>query len=337
MATDLNAKRREQSGIRSLGDLKRSGIISGKIDPTKFIHGPEKIDCNIRRIQYGDNTGVIAGAGVGKTSFVLYNFKHILRNNPEGIVVFVSLEMSSSEIAEKWFKSTENEPDLSDRFYIIENYDDNGNSKDLTVNDIKLEMTKIKNTLNVKILSYALDHLHELNINGGVDYNPVCKELKTLSVELDTHGFILSQTTKGKGIGDIPVPKDGCFGTSRFEWIMTNIITIFQPLRRVEKDCNLTVMGWQYAKIRYKNKNDKAKEGMNYLLRFDFDTEDLIELTDAEISTFKMWYDKVLELRQNEAKFKSYQFDLSREIRGKDGKVVKIDDTFGGGSLDDEL
>jgi len=49
-----------------------------------------------------------------------------------------------------------------------------------------------------------------------------------------------------------------------------------------------------------------------------------------------MWYDKVLELRQNEAKFKSYQFSLDRKIQGKDGKEVLIKDTFGGGSPDDD-
>ena len=94
-------------------------------------------------------------------------------------------------------------------------------------------------------------------------------------------------------------------------------------------------MGWQYAKIRYKSKVDKVKEGMNYLLRFVFDDEDLVELTTAEVATFKMYYDKVMELRQNEAKFKSFQFDLSREIQGKDGKTVKLDEVFGGGSPDD--
>ena len=334
---DLNKKRIEQSGIRSLGDMKRSGLISGKVDPSKFVKGPDKVDCLIRPWQRGDLTGILAGTGVGKTSFVLYNFKHILLNNPEGVVVFVTLEMSAGEIAEKWYKSTEDTPELADRLYIIENYDDQGISKELTTNDIKIELNNIKETLNTTVHAFALDHLHEINVGNAVDLNPTCKELKNIAVELDSHGFILSQTTKGKGIGDIPVPKDGCYGTSRYEWLMTNILTVFQPLRRVEKDCDLAVMGWQYAKIRYKNAKDKCKEGMNYLMRFDFDTEDLVDLNATEVSTFKMYYDKVLELRQNEAKFKSYQFDLSREIKGKDGKVVVMNETFGGGTPDEEM
>lgn len=338
--TDFVQKRKEQNNIRSLGDMRRGGLVTGKIDPSKFVRGPAKIDCLARPWHRGDMTGILAGTGVGKTSFVLYNFKHILLNNPEGIVVFVSLEMTAGEIAEKWFKATEDTPEIADRFYIIENYDEEGRSRELTAQMIKFELRKIKETLGQQIHAFALDHIHEININGGVDYNPVCKELKNMAVELDTHGFILSQTTKGKGIGDVPVPRDGCYGTSKFEWLMTNIITVFQPLRRVQKECNLPVLAWQYAKIRYKNAKDKVREDMNYLLKFDYDTEDLLELSRDEKTTFEMYYEKVQELRQNEEKFKSFQFDLSTEIKGENGKVVKLEKIVGGSkpqSLEDEL
>lgn len=332
----MNEKRKKQAGIKSLGDLKRSGVVSGKIDPSKAVKGPSNIDCLVRPMQFGDCTGVLGGTGIGKTSFIMYIYKHILLNNPEGVVVFVSLEMTASEIAEKWFKATADHPELSDRFFIIENYDEKGVAKELSTTDIKLELQRIKETLGTKIIAFTVDHLHEINNNGSVDYNPVCKELKNTAVELDSHGFILAQTTKGKGNGETPVPRDGCFGTSRYEWLMTNIISIFQPLKRVQKDCDLPILGWQYAKIRYKNKNDKVKEHMNYLLRFDFETEDLLELTGEEVATFKMWYEKVLELRQNEEKYKSFQFCLDRTIKGKDGKEVTITDTFGGNKVDDD-
>ena len=337
MSVDLVTKRKAQAGIKSLGDLKRSGVVSGKVDPKKAVKGPVNIDCLIRPWQRGDCTGTLAGPGVGKTTFSLHIAKHVLMNNAEGIVAFVSLEMTASEIAEKWFKATADAPELSDRLYIVENFDDQGNCKSLTLSDVNIELTNIKETLGQTIHLYILDHLHELNINGSLDYNPVCREIKNMTVALDSHGLILSQTTKGKGVGDIPVPKDGCFGTSRYENLMTNIITIFQPLRRVEKECDLAIMGWQYAKIRYKNKNDKVKEGMNYLLKYDYDTEDLVEMSNGDLATFKMYYDKVLELRKNEEKFKSYQFDLSKEIEGKDGKKVKMIEVFGGGTGEDEL
>ena len=331
MMTSFNDKRKSQMGVRSLGDMKRAGVVTGQVDPSKFVNGPKKIDCLVRPWHRGDMTGILAGSGVGKTSYSLYLLKHILLNNSTGIVAFVSLEMTASEIAEKWEKMTEDCPEISDRFFIIENYDEQGKSKELSVGLIKHELRKIKEVINETLIAYVLDHLHEISIDGSVkDYNPVCRELKNMTVELDTHGFILSQTTKGKGAGDIPVPKDGCFGTSRYENLMTNIITIFQPLLRVQREADLPILGWQFAKIRYKNKGDKVRENMNYLLYFEYDTENLRELSRQEKADFAMYYEKVLDLRQNEEKFKSYQFDISEIIVGKDGKEVRLTKIVGG-------
>jgi hypothetical protein len=339
MMTSFMDKRKSQMGIRSLGDMKREGMITGKVDPSKFVHGPKKLDCLVRPWHRGDMTGILAGSGVGKTSFSLDILKAILLNNKDGIVAFVSLEMTAAEIAEKWEKMTESTPEISDRFFIVENYDEEGKSRELTVSMVKHELKKIKEVIGQTLIAYVFDHLHEVSINGAVkDFNPVCRELKNMTVELDAHGFILSQTTKGKGGGDVPVPKDGCFGTSRYENLMTNIVTIFQPLLRVQRECDLPILGYQYAKIRYKNKGDKVRENMNYLSYFEYDTESLRELTRQEKADFAMYYEKVLELRQNEEKFKSYQFDLSETIKGKDGKEVKLTKIIGGGNPNkDEL
>lgn len=323
-------KRKEQMKIHSLGDLKRSGKISGAVDPSKFVHGPKNFDCLERPWCRGDVTMVYAGAGIGKTSTILYIYKHILLNNPNGVVVFVSLEMTAGEIAEKWTKLTADCPELEDRLYIVENYDDFGVSKMHSVTTIKYELKKIKEVLGETLIATTIDHLHQINNNGSPDFNPVMDELKALAVEIDTHLFVPSQTTKGKGVGDIPVPKDGCFGTSKAEWLATHILTIFQPLLRVQKEADLPILGWQYAKIRYKNKNDKVRENMNYLLYFEHDTQNLRELTRDEKTDFGMYYEKVLELRSNEEKYKSYQFDLSETIVGKDGKEVRINKIIGG-------
>lgn len=324
-------KRKQQMGVKSLGDLKREGLVSGQIDPSKFVNGPKKIDCLQRPWHRGDMTGILAGSGIGKTSYSLYILKNILLNNPKGIVAFVSLEMTADEIAEKWEKMTTDCPEISDRFFIVENYDQEGRCRELNVLAVKHELMKIKEVIGQTLIAYVLDHLHEISIEGAVkDYNPICRELKNMTVELDTHGFILSQTTKGKGVGDIPVPKDGCYGTSRYENLMTNILTIFQPLLRVQREADLPILGWQYAKIRYKNRGDKVRENMNYLLYFEYDTENLRELSRQEKTDFAMYYEKVLELRQNEEKFKSYQFDISDTVVGKDGKEVKITKIVGG-------
>ena len=337
---NFSQKRLAQSGIQSMGDLLRSGKITGEVDKTKLVHGPKNFDCLVRPWSRGDITMVYAGAGIGKTSTVLYWYKHILLNNPKGVVVFVSLEMTAQEIAEKWALATKDAPELSDRFYIVENYDSQGISKMLGVEGIKYELKRIKDALGETILATTVDHLHQVNNNGSPDFNPVMDALKVLAVEIDTHLFVPSQTTKGKGVGDIPVPKDGCFGTSKAEWLATNIITIFQPLMRVQKEADLPILAWQYAKIRYKNKLDKVKENMNYLLYFDHDTQSLRDLTNQEKADFEMYYEKVLELRSNEEKYKAYQFDLSITVKGKDGQEVKLNKIVGGGKplhLDEDL
>lgn len=337
---NFSEKRKDQMKIQSVGDLLRSGKISSTVDLNKLVHGPPNFDCLVRPWSRGDITMVYAGAGIGKTSTILYIYKHLLLNNPKGVVVFVSLEMTAQEIAEKWHLATQDTPELSDRLYIVENYDEQGISKMLNVESIKYELKKIKGALGETIIATTVDHLHQVNNNGSPDFNPVMDALKVLAVEVDTHLFIPSQTTKGKGVGDIPVPKDGCFGTSKAEWLATNILTIFQPLLRVQKEADLPILAWQYAKIRYKNKADKVKENMNYLLYFEHDTQNLRELTSQEKADFEMYYEKVLELRSNEEKYKAYQFDLSTTIVGKDGKTVKLDKIVGGGKplhLDEDL
>jgi hypothetical protein len=327
---EFTEKRKAQNNVRSLGDMMRSGKITGLVDPTKVVHGPKTMDCLVRPWCKGDITMIYAGAGIGKTSTILYIFKHVLMNNPDGIVAFVSLEMTANEIAEKWFKLTAEEPELADRFFIIENYDDQGISKALTVDGIKFELRKVKETLNQEILATCVDHLHQVNNPSSPDFNPVMDDFKVMAVELNTHLFVPSQTTKGKGVGDIPVPKDGAFGCSKAEWLATNIISIFQPLLRVQKEVNLPVLGWCYQKIRYKNKEDKVKEAMNYLLYFEHDTQNLRELTRQEKADFALWYEKVQELRANEEKYKTFQFDLSEIIKAPDGKEIRLDRIVGG-------
>lgn len=332
-------QRKKQLNIKSLAEKVKSGEVS--TDPTyslkklRNVNGPDYVDCLERKWAKGDVIGIIAGPGVGKTSFILNIFKSVLTNNPEGIVCFVSLEMTAQEIADKWFKLTHSAPELSERLFIVENYDDNDKCKHLTVNGIKQELSLIKNSLNADLLAVAVDHLHEVNNEGSDNFNNVMSEMKNLSIEMDTVTFVLSQTTKAKGIGDIPIAKDGCYNCSRFEWISSYVITMCQPLKRVQDQCEFPVLAFQYAKIRFKNRKDKLKEGMNYLLYFDFDDESLRPLTNAEKSEFQLWYDAVMEIRDAEEDRKDYQFDVTQEIKGKDGKIVKLKSTVGGRSSDD--
>ncbi len=336
---DFRAKRKSQLGLKSLGDMIRNGEVKDtsltalSVDVSKFVLGPDWLDDFKRKWSRGDLIGVLAGAGVGKTTVILNILYHILKNNedkPESFVCFISLELTAQEIADKWLQICGEDVELVDRIFIIENYDEEDKCKELTASKIKLELNGIISAMDGELLAFCVDHLHEVENNGSSDYNPVVKEFKNIAVETQSVGFILSQTTKGKGVGDIPIPKDGCYGCSRFEWLCSYIISVSQPLLRVASKCGISVVALQYSKIRYKNKGDNLKETMNYLFNYDFDSQRISPLGTSQKSEFAMWYEQVLELRDAEEKFKTHQYDISTTIKNKDGVDVKINNIIGG-------
>ena len=341
---DFNAKRQE-SRKDKLDDIFKKRNIRFAVfdamedtdyDPNKEVLGPDWLDANVHKWKTGEMLGILSGPGIGKTTLSLLILKEVIRNHLKAgrriYNVFVSLEMSYEEIMEKWLKATEDCEEVREFLIIIDNYNEDGTCKSMTVSDIKLDLKLIKDHLDGDLKLICLDHLHEVNNQGLSDYNKVCEELRNLTKELDVFMIVQSQTTKEKGLGDIPVPRNGCYGTSRFENLMTYIITIFQPLRRVQNECDLPALGWQYCKIRFKNKQDKIKEEVNYVKKFNFETEGLDNLTPDEITLFSMYYEKVLEMRENEEKKKAYSFDLSTTIKGKDGREVKLTRIVGGKS-----
>lgn len=324
--------RKKQNKVQSLGDLKRSGKVTSGYDVTKVVGGPKFFDCLQRPWLRGDLTGVLSPTGVGKTSWTLFTIMEILKNNQhaDGVCVVFALEQKVSELSEKWEAMTADFPLLADRLYIYSNYDEDM-AENFTITDIKHKLFSVRETLGVPVLAFVIDHLHLLNNQGSDDFNKICVEIKGIAQKIDAHGFIISQTQKVNQVIDVPVPRTGCYNCSQFEWIMTNIISLFQPLKRVENDAQLPLLGWQYSKIRYKGRSDNVRESMNYLLYFDHDTQKLRELNRDEKAKFGMFYEKVMELRQNEEKYKSFQFDLSEVVRGRDGKTVKLDRIVGGG------
>ena len=43
--TTFNDKRKQQMGVRSLADLKRSGKVTGGLNTKLFVNGPDEFDC----------------------------------------------------------------------------------------------------------------------------------------------------------------------------------------------------------------------------------------------------------------------------------------------------
>ena len=142
-------KRKKQSGIFSLGDKRRAGLVTGGLNPALFVNGPEEFDCLVNKWSRQELLGLIGDSGVGKSEVVLAMFKVILENNPDSNAIYVSLEMTDQKISERWYKMTKDNPELGDRLFIISRYDDNGKSRKVSMEWIKRELNRYRENLGV--------------------------------------------------------------------------------------------------------------------------------------------------------------------------------------------
>jgi hypothetical protein len=342
MNFDIARKRKKdetdrKNGMISLAQKRREGSFTSGFDASKKINPAPYIDKFVRPQLRGDVTGILAPSGVGKTTWCMNDFVWKAKQSKgRGSIAFFALEQDSSEINEKLEVMTDDCPEVAEQIYVFSNFDDDMIGKpSMSILDIKRKVQLLKDATGDIIISVFIDHLHLIQ-NPTSDFNHIMIEIKKMAKELDTHVYIVSQTQKVNQIIDLPVPRTGSYNCSQFEWNVSNIISIFQPLSRVQEESGLNFLGYQFCKIRYKNNKDEIKENMNYLLQFDHDTQTLRELTPNEKTEFSHWYEKVLELRQNEEKYKSFQFDLSTTIKGKDGRTVKLTKIVGGDAGSDE-
>lgn len=300
----FSEKRKAQLGLKSLGDMIRSGEVKTQKDPSLFVHAHPDVDCLEDKLSKLEVLGVIAPSGGGKTEWTLNQMMYILENNPEEIGIFVSLEMASQKIAQRMNRITGGNLDILDRFYIISNFDDNGKAKMLTTDGILAEAKMYKEGLGSEVCVMAIDHLHILQPTQkqGQDLNKIAQSVKDLAMELKTFIILLSQTTKGKSgsYGDKMLDKDASFNCSQFVWIASYIITLHQPLARVQSSFKLPILAWAYMKVREKSVNDKVQVGEFQLQYYEMETGRLRKLTPSEMITFSTAYHQVLEMIKEE-------------------------------------
>lgn len=323
-------KRREQVGVRSLGDLRRTGVVTGGLNPALFVQGPEEFDCLVNKWSRQELLGLIGDSGVGKSEVTLSFFKSILKNNPNSSAIYVSLEMTDEKIAQRWFKMTQNDPDLADRLFIISRYDRDGKSRVIDIKWIKKEMLKYKEVVG-DIVVFAIDHIHVLGENDPSTLNSIMITLKEMAVEMNSFGIPMAQVNKGSGQkGEVPLDADAVLGCSQFKYVCSDIMQIHRPILRLEEEAGLSVMAWGYCKVREADKGDKVKRGQNKLLLYDIMERGFRKMTTGEYKTFKSWYNDLLEMKSAEEKHKAFTYDLQKEIVGKDGKIVVITEKFSG-------
>lgn len=274
----------------------------------------------------GQLLGIIGGSGVGKTAKALNILQDIIFNNPDNddVYVFFSLEMPKGEIIEKWVNMVGYDSPLANRLYVKEAQTDDEMPEPIGLQEIYNFCTEVKQVTGKPIGAIVVDHFHIISThinpavkpdfgvnseqgtgwgeNRNLSLNLMATQLKNLIKSLDTFGIILSQTTKEKGVGDQPIAKDGSYGASQFEWIMDRIITIWQPLMRVQNQTHLRFLAWQYAKIRHKHKKDKVQEYQPYLLTYDMDTGKLKPSTPEEFAVFMDLKPQADEIRKSLSK-----------------------------------
>ncbi len=252
-----------------------------------------RIDNTVHGFRLGQVIGLVAGSGVGKTAFALNMFQWFIQTNPEYHHFFIPLEQPANEIADRWQTMCGADTSLNDKVHVISNYDEDGNFRHLSFDEIREYIEKFQRITGNKVGCIVIDHIGALKKKGkdgeNQDIMDICHEMKAFAVQTNTLLVMQSQSSRAKaGIGDIELDKDAAYGTVYFESYCDYLITLWQPLKRSHDDpaCP-TVTAFKFCKIRHKKaRKDVILEDVPYYMYFDSDNEQLRDLTQDEKLAF---------------------------------------------------
>jgi hypothetical protein len=256
----------------------------------------------------GQVIGLVAGSGVGKTAIALNMFRGFVESNPDYCHFFVPLEQPAHEIADRWRTICGGDEKNHDKVHVISNYDDDGNFRNLSFDEIKDYILKFQQVTGKKVGSVVIDHIGALkkkNKQGeNQDLMDICHSMKAFAVQTDTLLVMQSQAPREKaGIGDIELDKSAAYGTVYFESYCDYLITLWQPLKRVYSKGAPTTTAFKFCKIRHKNqKLDAIQEDVCYNLMFDPETQRLRELTQIEQKSFDFFINEAVNIRKKDKK-----------------------------------
>lgn len=285
--------------------LQKSGdVLKGKRFPCYHW-----LDDTYHGFRLGQVIGLVAGSGVGKTAVALNMFMGFVENNPDYEHFFIPLEQPGTEIADRWKTMCGDKEDLYSKVHIISNYDEDGNFRHLSLDEIKEYLLKFQEITGKKIGCVVIDHIGALKKKGSNGENQdlvdICHSMKAFAVQTNTLLVMQSQTNREKaGIGDLELDKDAAYGTMYFEAYCDYLITMWQPLKRCYKNENCpAVTAFKFCKIRHKKKGkDTIQEDVRYMMLFDPETEKLRELTQDEDTQVNFFNVQATNLRKNDKK-----------------------------------
>lgn len=276
----------------------------------------KRIDNTAHGFRLGQVIGLVAGSGVGKTAFALNMFRWFAQENPDYHHFFIPLEQPANEIADRWKTMCGNDTSLHDKIHVMSNYDDTGNFRHLSFDEIREYIEKFQKVTGHKIGCIVIDHIGALKKKGkdgeNQDLMDICHSMKAFAVQTNTLLVMQSQSSRDKaGIGDLELSKDAAYGTVYFESYCDYLITIWQPLKRChsEEACP-TVTAFKFCKIRHKKtRQDIIQEDVPYYMYFDSNTEQMTDMTQDQKVSFDFFVAKATNKRKSDRKTElvSYQ------------------------------
>jgi hypothetical protein len=285
--------------------LKRSG------DTLKGIafRSHKRIDNTVHGFRLQQVIGLVAGSGVGKTAFALNMFLWSSEQNPDYHMFFVPLEQPAREIADRIKTMTKGNPALYKKIHILSNYDDEGNFRNLSLDEIREYISDWEKKTGFKVGQVCIDHIGALKKKGvdneNQDLMTIMHSMKSFAVALNVQLIMQSQSSREKaGIGDLELNKDAAYGSVFFEAYCDFLITLWQPLKRChnEEACP-TVTAFKFCKIRHKKaKQDVIKEDVPYYFSFDSETELMEDMTQDQITSFNYFVTKATNKRKADRK-----------------------------------
>lgn len=285
--------------------LRRSG---STLKGIRFKCHP-RIDSTVHGFRLGQVLGLVAGSGVGKTAFALNMFRWFAQENPDYHHFFIPLEQPAREIADRWQTMCGSDTALHQKVHVMSNYDEDGNFRHLSFDEIKEYLLNWQKITGNKIGSVVVDHIGALKKTGANDEKQdlmtICHNMKAFAVQTNTFLVMQSQSTREKsGIGDMELDKDAAYGTIFFESYCDYLVTIWQPLKRChsEESCPL-VTAFKFCKIRHKKSGmDIIQEDEAYFLKFDSRTELLNDMTEDDTISFNFFLPRSTNKRKLDRK-----------------------------------
>lgn len=268
-----------------------------------------RIDNTEHGFRLGQVIGLVAGSGVGKTAFALNMFQWFVQRNPDFHHFFIPLEQPANEIADRWRTMCGTDTTLHSKVHVISNYDDEGNFRHLSFDEIRDYIQKFKKVTGKQIGCIVIDHIGALkkkNLKGeNQDIMDICHSMKAFAIQTNTLLVMQSQSSREKaGIGDLELNKDAAYGTVYFESYCDYLISLWQPLKRCHKepDCP-TVTAFKFCKIRHKKaRRDLIQEDVPYFMYFDSENERMRDMTETETTSFNYFLPKATNKRKADRK-----------------------------------